>query len=479
MTVKRLKLGIVGGLGARAGADILGKLVQFTPVRSESDHREILFEQKPLSEPLPVDSPDYNPTHRKFYVFDTLLRMERNGCDAALLPCFITHTFLGELRAELSLELISICEALADHVGRHHPAARRIGVLTTPYTRRQGLFERTFGHPARILYPGAREEAAMLTAIYGAGGFKAGGSSEAIAANVISAVQFLVDQGADLIVPGMTEIPLILSATEHGVPIPILNVNEIYARYALSRTSARRLPVFKVGVLGGVGPAATVDFLRKFVDATGAERDQDHIKLIVEQNPQIPDRTENLTGRGPDPTLALYSTCKKLERGGAQLIAIPCNTAHAYVDRIQRHLDIPIINILTETARHIAALAPRVERVAILATDGTIASGLYQGALEAEGLTPLTPDPEAQGAVMEAVYGKAGVKAGFVSGTCSQNLVFAIERVARAGAQVVILGCTELPLIELPERLGEATRLIDPTVVLARACVAASRAATD
>ncbi|MDP2737485.1 MAG: hypothetical protein Q8O82_01965 [Pseudorhodobacter sp.] len=65
MTVKRLKLGIVGGLGARAGADILGKLVQFTPVRSESDHREILFEQKPLSEPLPVDSQDYNPTHRK------------------------------------------------------------------------------------------------------------------------------------------------------------------------------------------------------------------------------------------------------------------------------------------------------------------------------------------------------------------------------------------------------------------------------
>jgi len=468
----RLKLGIVGGLGARGGADILNKLVAATPVKSESDHREILFEQKPLSEPIPVSRPDYLPTHRKFYVFDTLTRMEQNGCDAALLPCFITHTFLEELAAELPIELISIGDAIVAELARHHGAARRIGVLTTPYVRRNGFFQRMLTADQQVLYPDAGTEAALLEAIYGPGGFKAGRPLPEVLPAIRRAVAALLAQGAEVIIPGMTELPVIFGAGDVIADAPILDVNQIYARFALAQTSGRRPAVFKVGVVGGVGPAATVDFLKKIVEGTAAERDQDHIKLIVEQNPQIPDRTENLVKGGPDPTLALYATCKKLERAGAQAIAIPCNTAHAFVDRIQKNLDIPIISILTETARFIGALHPEIGKVAVLATSGTIQSGLYQSALRDQGLDPVLPDAGMQEMVMEVIYCPSGVKAGFTTGRCAAQLAQVIAAMTGQGAQAAILGCTELPLVHLPA--PAAIRLIDPTEVLARACVQAA-----
>ncbi len=129
-------------------------------------------------------------------------------------------------------------------------------------------------------------------------------------------------------------------------------------------------PPFKIGVVGGVGPAATTDFMGKVVANTHASKDQDHIKMLVEQNPQIPDRTENIIGNGIDPSIALYSVCKKLEQGGANIVAIPCNTAHAYVERIQRNLSIPIVNMLRETVNHITTNYPDVKTVGLLATTG-------------------------------------------------------------------------------------------------------------
>jgi aspartate racemase len=107
--------------------------------------------------------------------------------------------------------------------------------------------------------------------------------------------------------------------------VPIINVNACYADFSLYQPAERSRKPFKVGVVGGVGPLATVDFMGKIVRLTEAGRDQDHIKMIVEQNPQIPDRTEHLVQSGTDPTIALFATCKKLEAAEADLIAIPCN----------------------------------------------------------------------------------------------------------------------------------------------------------
>lgn len=201
--------------------------------------------------------------------------------------------------------------------------------------------------------------------------------------------------------------------------------------------------------------------------------------MLVEQNPQIPDRTENLIGDGEDPTVALYATCKKLEAGDADIIAIPCNTAHAFVERIQPYLNVPIVNMLTVTAEHLRATFPALREVGLLATSGTLASGVYERALAAVGLEQVTPEPALQARVMNAIYGPRGVKAGYTSGDCVEEIVAVCEALMARGCKVVLLGCTELPLLlpqgERRDERGRTACLVDPTDVLARRCIAYAR----
>lgn len=466
-----LKLGIVGGLGAHAGADILNRLVQMTPVRSEGDHREIIFEQHPLREEISPDSQDYIPTHRKFYVFETLYRMQERGCDAALLPCFITHTFLNELESELNIRLISMMQAISRYLESQGDGLNTLGVFTTPYVRKCRSFERLLGDRFDLIYPSPEKDSAALNAIYGENGFKAGHLNPRVFHPISEAFAELADRGADLIVPGLTEIPLLMEHIAVLKGLTVLNTAELYADHALRETRGNLDAPFKVGVVGGVGPAATVDFLEKVVNETNAERDQDHIKVLIEQNPQIPDRTENLIGNGADPSIALYSTCKKLENGGAKIIVIPCNTAHAYLERLQRHLNVPVVSILDTTVDHIAGEFPDISHVGVLATDGTIGTGLYQGALESANLMAITPDGDHQAVVMDAIYGPEGVKAGHVTGKSTEQLSAAISHLVQRGAECVILGCTELPLLAENLESDSVPILIDPTRILARKCV--------
>jgi aspartate racemase len=230
-----------------------------------------------------------------------------------------------------------------------------------------------------------------------------------------------------------------------------------------------------------VGPAATVDFLDKIVRNTPASRDQDHLKVIVEQNPQIPDRTAHLLGGGADPTIALYAACKRLEAAGADLVAIPCNTAHAFVARIQPFLPVPIVNMLRETVEHIRRNHGGCAKVGLLATSGTIACHVYHDAIAPAGYEVLAPDAENQQRVMNAIYGPRGVKAGFTEGECAEDLLRALTSLARRGAEVIVLGCTELPLIlaqnEAFPVAGKTVAVLDPTDILARKCVDLSRQA--
>lgn len=470
-----LRLGIVGGLGALAGADLLYRIVQETPIQTEGDHRELVFEQKPMREPVSPMTRDYSPTHRKLHVFDTLSRMEREGCSAALLPCFITHSFLSELEDELSLTLISMTDAIRQEVDKLDPRHTTIGVITTPYVRKSELFQSLFGEDRRVVFPSDAMESAVMHAIYGKDGFKSGNRGPAVLEPINAALSYLSERGATLFVPGLTELPLLFDQLGIPASMKAINTATVYARHALALTEVGNRRRFKVGIVGGVGPAATVDFMSKLVTGTDAARDQDHIKVLVEQNPQIPDRTENLIGGGTDPTVALYSTCKKLERGGADILAIPCNTAHAYVDRIQRHLDVPIISILSATTDAIRAMSPRVEKVGVLATNGTIHSGLYQDALGEAKLKYLIPDNAHQALVMDSIYGREGVKAGFTQGFCQQQILQAFAHLVENGAEAIILGCTELPLIVSGTRETLGAVPIDPTDVLARKCVQLAR----
>ena len=177
---------------------------------------------------------------------------------------------------------------------------------------------------------------------------------------------------------------------------------------------------------------------------------------------------------GTDPTIAMFATCKKLEAAEADLIAIPCNTAHAFVDRMQAHLRIPVLNMLDETMAQVSGLYPG-QLVGLLATSGTVESRVYAEAARRAGVEMIVPDAEHQRLVMESIYGVAGVKAGFTDGQCREDLLKAIVHLAKRGAAVLVLGCTELPLI-YPQTIefdaeGTTVALLDPTMLLAAACV--------
>jgi aspartate racemase len=470
----RRSYGIVGGLGPLASADVFFKLMQAMAARGDIEQADVVFEQHPFKGSGATTGAA--TTERKLYVFDMIRDFEKRGIGAVVLPCFLSHTFLDELKANTTLPIVDLMEALRNHVRRAYPQAARIGVLTSDYTREAGLFERYFPAPDfEVVYPRpAQGRNLVAEAVYGEDGIKRGNLAGRPLQLLAEAARDLAAQGADLILPGLTEVALVAHAIG-PLPAPLVDANQVYAQcVADGRREASAKP-FKIGVVGGVGPAATVDFMQKIVRNTPAERDQDHIKVHVEQNPQIPDRTENLVGAGQDPTIALYATCKKLEDGGADIIAIPCNTAHAYVERIGSRLSIPIVNMLTVTVQSIRARYPDLKQVGLLATSGTLGSGVYRRALEEQGLQQLAPSPAMQEHVMEAIYGRAGVKAGYTEGRCQDDLRAGLDDLVRQGAEVIILGCTELPLLlpmaELKHESGKTVTLVDPTDTLARRCV--------
>ena len=469
------KLGVVGGLGPLASADVFFKLIKATPASSDAEHIDVVFEQRPFKG---AGAGSAATTERKLYIFDLIRDFEKRGVTEVVLPCFLGHTFLDELRANTSLPIVDIVEAVRSHVQRKYPEARRIGVLASDFVREKRLFEKYFIAPTfEIVYPrhSVVDGDQVTEAIYGDEGIKSGNLRGRPVELLRAACDDLVDQGVDVIVPGLTEVALVADALGQQ-RVPLIDSNIAYAQFVVAGQASASSRVFKVGVVGGVGPAATVDFLNKIVRHTPASCDQDHIKILVEQNPQIPDRTENLIGQGTDPTVSLYATCKKLEDGDADLIAIPCNTAHAFVDRIQPYLKIPIVNMLTVTVDYLRDAFPGLRDIGVLATSGTIRSGVYRRALESQGLKQIEPNPALQARVMEAIYGKTGVKAGFTTGQCQADIGAAVEGLIAQGVEVIVLGCTELPLLlasdEFVGASGARARLVDPTELLAKQCIA-------
>ncbi|WP_282974806.1 aspartate/glutamate racemase family protein [Saccharopolyspora erythraea] len=136
-----------------------------------------------------------------------------------------------------------------------------------------------------------------------------------------------------------------------------------------------------VGILGGMGPAATADFYDKLVRATPVATDQDHLRVVIWADPSVPDRTAALTGAGPDPTPWLSRGAEKLRACGADLLAVPCNTAHAFAPQVAEACGLPLVSIIDVTAEAAGTALPRPSRAGLLATTGTVRSGLYHSAL--------------------------------------------------------------------------------------------------
>lgn len=461
-------LAVVGGLGRLAGADLYSKLVKALALRGETDRYRLTLEQHGYRRPCGHHTEPADIGGRELYLYDTLNALA--PVDGVLLPCFMSHTVIDALQAEVRVPIVNMMEALARHAGD----TGRPGVLCTRYVREQRLFERHFPGQALTYVSHDTHDHLVAPAVYGERGLMAGHTEGAID-KLQRACEALLRQGAEVIIPGTSEVAAVAHLlAQRG--LPVVDTHQVYVDFALAHPAPHPARAFKLGIVGGIGPAATVDFMQKIVRHTAAERDQDHIRVIVDHNPQIPDRTANLVANGTDPTLALYSACKRLEANGASAVAMPCNTAHAYVERIQPNLATPIVNMLTETVRHIATHCQGHDTVGLLATSGTIASRVYHDAVRGSPFDVIVPDDAHQAEVMDAIYGSRGIKAGYTDGRCRQSLLMALAHLVRRGASVVILGCTELPLV-LPEHAafdvaGRTVVLIDPTAILARRCVA-------
>ena len=221
-----------------------------------------------------------------------------------------------------------------------------------------------------------------------------------------------------------------------------------------------------IGILGGMGPLATADLFRKIVTLTRAGCDGDHIRVYIDSNSSIPDRTAAILNGGPDPLPAMRDSLRKLERCGADCIIMPCNTAHYFLPRLQALTDIPFLSMLEAAAKAARDRFPG-GTAAVLATRGTLASGLYQRALEAEGVSCLLPDEAGQAALMRVIYD--GVKADVDPESYRADLEGVVDGLSRRGAGYFILGCTELPLAAAALHLSVPT--LDPTEELAKAAI--------
>ena len=210
-----------------------------------------------------------------------------------------------------------------------------------------------------------------------------------------------------------------------------------------------------VGVLGGLGPAATVHFMTRVLELTDAARDQDHVDLLVWQHGSIPDRTAFLVGEGESPEPALVADAVALERAGARFVAIPCNTAVVWVESMRAAVAIEVLDTVAESVARARVLVPGLRRLGVLATDGTMRAGTYATASAAAGLELVVPEPEVQREVMAIIYD--GVKAGMP--VSRERFDAVVRHLRERGAEAVVLGCTELSVLH--EDLG----VDDPTIV--------------
>ena len=225
-----------------------------------------------------------------------------------------------------------------------------------------------------------------------------------------------------------------------------------------------------VGVLGGMGPAATLDFFARVLARTDATRDQDHIRLIIDNNPQVPNRNEAIAGNGPSPGPMLAAMAQGLKRAGAELLVMPCNAAHAFLSDIAQATDLPVISIIDVTVDATLARIPGARSVGLLAADGCINAGLYQAAFGAHGIATLVPDAATRVRFMAAL---TRIKQGDTGASAKADMRAVAEALIAQGANAIIAGCTEVPIV-LDER-DVAAPLINSTDCLAAATVAAAR----
>ena len=221
----------------------------------------------------------------------------------------------------------------------------------------------------------------------------------------------------------------------------------------------------RLGILGGMGPQATQVFYQRILARTDAAADQEHIPTLINSDSTIPDRTAAILGGDTEACFAkLLADARELEGCGCTVMALPCNTAHYFVDRLQGEIGVPIVHMVRETVGELHRAGRR--RVGILATDGTVRTGIYQRECEALGMEAIAPDPEVQKLVMSLIYDE--IKRGEQG---SPEKFALIDRHMREkGCDCAVLACTELSVYRVNHNLSDSF-YVDAMEVLTERCI--------
>jgi aspartate racemase len=221
-----------------------------------------------------------------------------------------------------------------------------------------------------------------------------------------------------------------------------------------------------VGILGGMGPEATVDLMRRVIAATPARDDIDHIHLLVDNNPKVPSRIAALIeGTGPDPAPAIIAMAKRLEVGGADVLAVACNTAHAYVDQVRSATSIPLLDMIDLTTRRISRMTLKHGSVGLLASSAVVKLGLYHRGLSAHGVALVTPADQAE--LMDIIK---AVKRGDSGARNREHFARIAHDLMQERVDLLLIACTELSV--LADSLDDGVPALDALETLAREIVA-------
>ncbi len=222
-----------------------------------------------------------------------------------------------------------------------------------------------------------------------------------------------------------------------------------------------------VGIIGGMGPKATVDFVDKVISLTPAKKDQEHLKMMIIMNPQIPDRTEAILNKKENPVPELVKSAKMLEGAGVNFIVIPCVTAHFWLKEIESVVQTPILCLLDVTFERVKRQGKSIKNIGILTTTGTIKVGIFDSLFCQKGYSIILPSETVQNRyVMKGIY---RIKMGEDPKGLKPYFIRASEDLMRKGAQIIIAACTEIPLSITQADIP--VPLIDVNAVLAEATV--------
>ena len=224
-----------------------------------------------------------------------------------------------------------------------------------------------------------------------------------------------------------------------------------------------------IGILGGMGPEATLDCYGKIIRSTPARKDQEHLRVIIDSNPKVPDRTAAIAGNGESPVPVLVNGVKSLERAGADFIIMPCVSAHFFIADVQSSVQLPFLSIFDAVTNFITREHPDIKTVGLLSTTGTVRGGLFQKRLAEEGIETLVATEDFQETVMSAIYAIKDVQTNRTQEDITADLVNAAESLVNRGAQGIIAGCTEIPLALHQENLD--LPYFDSLRILAREAV--------